>query len=162
MRGGDEFFVGGRVLQRGDRVGLVIPVVQTVVEADFEPVLARGSDDLGHQIASGGAAVADVEIREFRRIKPEALVMHRREHDIAHAGIHRHAAELIGVEIFRSEAGGELFVFLQRNFLAVPDPLAPFEQGVETIVNEETVAGFAEPVVCFHIKSGVICTARFV
>jgi hypothetical protein len=39
------------------------------------------------------------------------------------------------------------FIFLQRDFLAVPDPLAAFEQGVEAIVDEEPVAGFAEPVV---------------
>ena len=73
--------------------------------------------------------------------------MHRREHDIPHAGIHCHAAELVGVKILRGEAGGELLVFLEWDFLAVPDPLAAFEQGIESIVDEEPVAGIGEPVV---------------
>ena len=150
VRGGDEFFVGNRVFKRGDRVGLIIPVVETVVEPDLEPMLARGGYDLCDQITPGCTAVADVEIRECGRVKPESLVVHRREHDIAHAGIHRHATECIGIEILRGEAGGELFVFLQRNLLAVPDPLPAFEKGVEAVVNEETVAGFCEPVVCCH------------
>jgi hypothetical protein len=122
---------------------------------------ARSGDGLGNEIASDRATVADVEIREFGRVKPEPLVMHRREHDIAHAGIHRHATEPVGVEILRGEPGGELLVFLQRDFLAVPDPLAPFQQRVEAVVDEEPVAGFQSVEAVIFIKSARANSAMF-
>ena len=119
----DESIVGDGILQRGDGIGLIIPVVETVVEADLESVLPCGGNDLGNQIAPCGTAVADMEIGKLRRIEAESLMVHCREHYISHAGIHRHAAEPVGVEILRGEPGGELLVFLKGDFLPVPNPL---------------------------------------
>jgi len=48
---GDEFLVGDGVLQRGDGVRLIIPVVEAVIETDFQAVLAGGGDRFRHQIA---------------------------------------------------------------------------------------------------------------
>lgn len=64
---GGENLIGGRGFQCGDGIRLVIPIVETVVEPDLEPVLAGGRKDLRHKVAPRSTAVSDVEIQEVRR-----------------------------------------------------------------------------------------------
>ena len=145
VRGGDEFLVGHRVFESGDRVWLVIPVVEAVVEPNPEFMRAGGGNHLADEIPSAGPAIADMEVGEFRRIETKTLVMHCCDHHIPHAGIHRHATKPIGIEVLRRKACCQFLVFFVRDFLAVPYPLAALDQRVESIVHEEPVARLGKP-----------------
>ncbi|MEI6338885.1 MAG: hypothetical protein WCQ57_09925 [Verrucomicrobiota bacterium] len=47
-------------IENGEVIRLIIPVVEAVIETDFQAVLAGGGDRFRHQIAPGGPAVAAV------------------------------------------------------------------------------------------------------
>ena len=83
--------------------------------------------------------------------KPESVVVHRRQHDVAHPGAHRQAAERVRVEFLRRESRRELFVFSHGNRLAVEHPLSPLQQAIHAEMNEHSVSRLDKPIEFVHV-----------
>lgn len=133
----DEELVVAGGFQRGDGVGLIVPVVQAVIEPDLQSVPAGGVRDLLHEVAA--AIMFRAVIREPRVIHAEPFMVHGGEDDVLHASFHDQIADLVGVEFLRTEPFGDLSHFRGRDLLPVHDPFSAGEHAEQTEMHEHSV-----------------------
>ena len=116
-----------------------------IVEAEPDALLLAGFGQFGHRIAFEGGRVDDVEGRQLRAEHREAVVMLGGDDDVLAAGLFGQLDPLVGVELRRVELGGELFIFLHRDFLVELHPFAAAQLAVDSPVDEHAEAGLAPP-----------------
>ena len=124
---------------------LAPPVDERVVEVHAQPLPVALFGQLAHDVAGEGRGLDDVVGRLRRAEHREAVVVARREADVARSGLAEGRDPRRGVEGGGVEGPGELLVFAVVDVEIGHHPLALTHQGVEPPVDEDAEAVVGEP-----------------
>ena len=136
----------GVVVVRGGAARIVRspPVQERIVEAEREALLGAGLRELLERVAAERRRVDDVVVRLRGVEHGEAVVVARRDRDVARAGPLERLRPGAGVEVRRVELGGLRLVVRERHVRLAQVPLALAPDGVDAPVDEDAEAPLRE------------------
>ena len=96
-------------------------------------------DEVLDQVAPGRRVHHVVVGQPARIVEAEAVMMARGERDVLHARLASRSGDLAAVEVLGGERVAQLVVFGLGDLLAVHDPFAASQLGIEAPVDEHAV-----------------------
>ena len=136
----------GVVVVRGGAARIVRspPVQERIVEAEREALLGAGLRELRERVAPVRRRIDDVVVRLRGVEHREAVVVARRDRDVARAGALECAGPGAGVEVRRIELRRLRLVVRERHVRLAQVPLALAPDGVDAPVDEDAEAPLRE------------------